>query len=256
MPSQVNRPELKPCVIGLDALSRRQRRLVEHHMPLIYMTIERTEGLVRPGRVGREYRDLVQEGCLALADAVRCHDADRHGNFAAYAMARIRFTISRFAHEHAGAVRVPYIEQRRRRASRRSDKDRHDPGEPPRTVRWRDSISMRDGINPRRRSAPDETPRDESISDAVRARCRKAMSDAMDVLSQTRRSDGKLDRIIDECYQHRWSIPEPEARTSMRDLAKLIGCSPARINRLEGAFYRHTAACLEGEQIAGEASSP
>jgi RNA polymerase sigma factor (sigma-70 family) len=253
MPSQVNGFIANPGVIGLDALSGRQRRFVEGHLPLVYITIERMDSLVKRRRVGREYRDFVQEGCLALADSVRCHDPKRHGRFAPYAMARIHFAISRFAHEHASAVRVPYIEQRRR-ASRRSNDNRHDPGEPPRTFRWRDSLETH-----KAHMAPDsmahgsreDVSKNEAISEALRTRCRRAMSDAMDVLSETRRAASDLDRLIDECYQHRWSIPEPTERTSMRDLATQCGCSPARISRLEEAFYRETAAAFETDSFAG-----
>jgi DNA-directed RNA polymerase specialized sigma subunit len=103
------------AAIPLAALSARQRRLVESHLPLIHHTLSRlNEWVARHRRHGR-YTELVQEGSLALIDAVRSHDPTRHGAFAPYAMARIHFAVSRFVHETQCAIRVPYSTQRRRR---------------------------------------------------------------------------------------------------------------------------------------------
>src|SRR5262245_13461358 len=93
--------------VPLAALSARQRRLVESHLPLIHPTLNRLDDWVRRHRAAGRYPELVQEGSLALIEAVRAHDPLRHGAFAPYAMARIHFAVSRFVHETHCAIRVP-----------------------------------------------------------------------------------------------------------------------------------------------------
>ena len=108
------RPSISHECIDLHALSGRQQRLVEHHMPLVSLTLRRY--LRHCGRGG----DLFQDGFLALTRAIHTHEPGRHGDFAPYAMARIRFAMNRSMHEDA-LVRVPYSTQRRHKARHRRE---------------------------------------------------------------------------------------------------------------------------------------
>ncbi|RIK68241.1 MAG: hypothetical protein DCC65_03340 [Planctomycetota bacterium] len=115
--------------VPLGALSCAQRRVVERYLWLASAAVRKTCVVARANRAGREFRDLWQEGALALAEAVRTHDPARHGDFAPYALARIRFSVSRYAQENSCAIRVPYITQRRRRARLRASELDESPGE-------------------------------------------------------------------------------------------------------------------------------
>ena len=234
--------------VPLRSLSTGQRRLVERHLPLIHLTLRRTRGLLEHTTAARERSELFQEGCLALMEAVRTHDPCRHGVFAAFAMARIHYAMSRFAHEQHNLIRVPYMTQRRWKQLRKShEQDRHRPEPLPRVVPLRESRCSPHRRHSRRlatrrltRSA-DET----TIGDLVRERLDYAACNVAARMRESRRSADGIRELVDLCMRERWTVPEPAEQTSIRQLASRLGCSIGRITHCEERFRKRLAEMLE-----------
>lgn len=229
--------------IGLEGLSARQRQVVEAHLPLVQLTLRRygQGGEGRYGGARSQVRDLAQEACLALIEAVRRHDPARHGAFAPYAMSRMRFAISQFAHENQGIVRVPYVAQRRARGKGFLSAELV-----PRATSMKDA--RHDG--PAERSSkrfknPFERPGARRwIEEAVRERCERAMRQAAQELKRDPRAARGTAAVVDRCAAERWHVPEPDAKTPIRELARAMGCSLGRVTHCEARFYRRVAELL------------
>lgn len=234
--------------VPLQSLSTGQRRLVESHLPLIHLTLRRTHSLVEHATAARERSELFQEGCLALMEAVRTHDPCRHGVFAAFAMARIHYAMSRFAHEQHNLIRVPYMTQRRRKQFRKShEQDRHSPEPLPRVVALRESRS-----SPHRRHSRElaaqrltRTGDETTIGDLVRERLDYAACNVAARMRESARSTDGNRKLVDLCMRERWTVPEPAEQTSIRQLARKLGCSISRITHCEERFRKRLAETLE-----------
>jgi len=227
--------------IGLDALSDAQRRRMEAHLPLVHVTIRRMGGTDKVWRARREAADLVQEGCVALAEALRSHDPARHGDFPAYAMARVHFAVSRYAHEHGGLIRVPFITQRRRRHPRGDPpEDRHDPGSPPRVVRLTESAAAVAGVPAQApwEDGPEARGQGLTLGELVRNCYERALAE---VVERLRTRGAGNHELVDRCLRERWIVPEPGQRTPIRSLARDLNCSLGRITHLEGRLRRGVA---------------
>ncbi len=224
--------------IPLDALSDHQRKRVEEHLPLVYLTLSRHAPHERECP-GREYPDLRQEGYLALLHAVRKHDPTRHGPFGPYAMARIHYAVSRYAHENESAIRVPFITHRRRRqAWRNRQTDRHRPDPLPKVVNLRaERASPSDRI--RRALYSDglaETREAPTVSALIRDRFQVAARRALQaMLRQPGRSADRV-RVIQRCFEDRWTIPDEEGRTPIRRIMRETGSSLGLITHCEARF--------------------
>ncbi len=234
--------------ISLDTLSARQRRVVERNLPLVHLTLNRHAGLCRHRRAGRERVELFQEGCLALMDAVRNHDASRHGVFAAFAMARIHFAVSRFVHEHESNIRIPYITQRRRKKQRdNATSDRHRPDALPRVVNEPDGGGASRGGRPRDRRRPDAQPGGVTIGDKIRDCFDRASGAVVREMEDAPRCGPGHRDVVRRCAQERWNIPEPDARMPIRRLAEALACSVGRITHCEDRFKKKVAVTLEND---------
>lgn len=226
--------------VSLGVLSDRQRAIVKSHLRLVQFTLNRHRHLVRPRRDGREEHELFQEGCLALIDAVRNHDARLHGHFGPYAIARIHFALSRYVHEHGTTVRVPFITQRRRRARGIPIHADAKTGMPLPTVQ-----RLGDAVTPPSRGAVErEFPNQPRVGDLIAERIDIAMQRVLDEMKRAPRCAPGTAEVIERCAQERWRIPEPEARTSIRKLARALDCSLGRITHCEERFHQRMGKAL------------
>ncbi len=236
--------------VPLQAISASQRRLVESHLPLVHLTLRRHSSLASRCGGGREVSELVQEGCLALVEAVRSHDPTRHGHFASFAMARIHYAMSRYAHERGSLIRIPFITQRRRKQKHRtSTGDRHNPDALPRVIRANHERRTPSQNLARRLYSERMAGRSPGITigDMVRE-CYDRAADT--VVSQMRRSPRctpELRELVDRCASERWTIPEPDERTPIRRLAASLGCSLGRVTHCEARFRRKVATLLDSD---------
>lgn len=237
---------------SLEGMSNRQQRLVQAHLPLVHLTLQRRTDQLQSRRLGRERNELFQEGCLALIEAVRSHDSARHGAFAAYAMARIHFAMSRFALEQNGVIRVPFITQRRRRRTAdRADAERRRPDREPRVLRFKDGRVRTSWRRARDQRAERTVERNDGarIGDLIRRHLDLAASQVVEEMKQSRRATGGNGEVLERCLQERWTVPEPEAKTSLREMAQQLGCSMSRISHCEKRFRRRLAAAIEADPV-------
>lgn len=230
--------------VPLEALSAAQRDLVERHLPLVRHTLKRHRHLIRRGQNSRDFSELFQEGCLALIEAVRNHDRAKHGHFAAFAMARIHFALSRYVHERQHAVRVPFITQRRHKSARKSEKDEAEQARLPMVVRIQDFAPF---ASRRTKKAPPGLP-ETSIGDLMRERIDVAMRRVVETMKQGRRCSPGTREVVERCARERWSVPEPDSRTSIRQLAKSLNCSVGRITHCEERFKKRMAETLAADE--------
>lgn len=216
-------------------LSGDQRRLMREHLRLVYLQLNRQPGLVRHASVsGREPDDLFQEGCLALADAVRRHCPRRHGDFAPYALARIHAAMSLWLRERRPVIRIPIATQRRRRAARLRD-----PRIPP--PRRRSARTNLERLDPRRirlhrvrRGAhAEDNPHAVTLGELVRDRLDRALRDALHAeLAAPHRRDN-ASTVACRVAAERLAIPDPDAQTSIRTLMAELGVSAGRITHVQ-----------------------
>ncbi|MCK6457367.1 MAG: hypothetical protein L6Q92_12665 [Phycisphaerae bacterium] len=227
-------------------LTAREQRAVCEHLPLVYLQLGRQRRM-RGGEIDADLHDeLIQEGCVALAAAVRAHERDRHGEFAPYALARIHEAMSRWLHEQVSSIRVPVSTQRRARARWRGG-DRHDPRSAPRRVSGPPerlagaaprSACPRDSAALRERGAP-------TIGEAIGQRILRALRAVRARVARSSDPDAALQRrILDE----RLSIPEPEARRSLRELGRESSAPLARVVRREARLVAEVRRTLERDR--------
>ena len=234
-------------LIPLHAMSAAQRRVVKRNLPLVRLTLRRHPRLGEQSRTGRERGELFQEGCLALIEAVRNHDPTRHGSFAAFAMARIHFAVSRYAHERLSLIRVPFITQRRRRERKRQlQADRHHPDPPPRVLNVAEGPQHigRSSRAQRHRDPPTSRRIGPTIGDLLRERLDQAAQSVVKEMKTAPRCGAGHAELVERCANERWTIPEPTARTPIRQLARALRCSVGRITHCEERYRNKLAAVL------------
>jgi RNA polymerase sigma factor (sigma-70 family) len=240
------------AAVPLAALSARQKRLVESHLPLVHHTLNRLDDWVARHRARGRYTELVQEGSLALIDAVRSHDPARHGPFGPYAVARIHFAVSVFVHETECAIRVPYIAQRRRRRRIRDEKSRHNPAAPPRIVRLsaRHRIAAKPFSNP---CGPGNPPIGApTLGECIRDRIDRATSRVAARMAAAPRLTPVGRDVVERCAQDRWTIPEPDEKTSIREVARSLNCPPSHVMRCEERFVKRAREILSADPAFSE----
>ncbi len=236
--------------LPLVALSVRQRELVEHNLPLVHLTLRRFGTFTH--RQSSDRRELFQEGCLALMEAIRSHDPERHGRFAAYAMARMRFAMSVYAHERSNLIRIPFITQRRRKKRLAEATNNGHPLESlPHIVQMGDQ-----GMSPRREDQRHHQTEKfahadaaTTIGDLVRECYDRVMACVIREMLSAPRCTPRTRTVVASCREERWTIPEPEEQTSIRQLAQRLNCSPSCVTHCEERFRHKLAKGLEADLI-------
>jgi len=223
--------------IPLRALSARQQRLVERHLGLVYLTLDRHPQLILRRRPCREPDELFQEGCLALMKALQTHDPVRHGHFATFALARIHYALSLYGLEHEHAVRVPYITQRRRRAELKACPWTPTDGVPlPKTVSMQDARRLAGPSLSSERCAEGSQAADAAVTlgELIRDRYDLALRQVVRDMKNAARCAANNREVVERCCEERWEIPEAEMRTSFRELARRLNCSKGANRPLRG----------------------
>lgn len=228
-------------------LSTEERDLVEQNLGLVNVHIKRFVSLPRGPRRDREYDDLFQEGSIALMQAAKTHDPERHGPFAAYAIPRIHHAISIALYERFSTVRVPAksVKRAKQRKNEHTQSDRHRPE--PALV---DTRSMGDSELPnassgqarhrpgeiaRRAGRPWKAP-ERTAADVLRELYEAAVREASRRLIQSGRGRDDRAELIRRFVEERLLVPEASARTAKRQLAREFKCSIGRVQNCEEAL--------------------
>jgi len=223
------RPPRRSRVNSVERLTPDQRREAARHVPLVQFQVSRQAAGARRGRVAGDADDLLQEGCVALLRAVQSYDADRHGQFAPYVMARVRYAVGQAAGEGRGGIHVPARVRKERRR-----RDRHDP----RVVRGVDAtVSVDRRLNALRGPAASPASEETTLAHLLRERY---VALARDLVRELEEAPGGLSArtsLLNACLHERWLVPRESARTSIRALAERANCSMGTVTHCESLFY-------------------
>jgi hypothetical protein len=240
-------------------LTEEQRQLVAKNMGLVNVHIRRFVALPRSASREREYEDIFQEGCLALMEAARTHNPAAHGPFAAYAIPKIHHAISIALYEHFSTVRVPAkaIKRARRRVRVGRALQRHRP-EPAliRTHAFTDE-SLDNAVGTEVRHQPGSTtrpvgrpwrPERPTVRVRLREKYEAAVRTAAERLSGGLRGRDDRDALIKRFVEERFLVPDPNARTPKRQLARDFRCSIGRIESCEDSMVAAIRSLLGADE--------
>lgn len=239
--------DISDRTVLLSALSERQRRAVQRHMPLVHLTLKRMHVVPLRRRCGRERRELIQEGALALVEAYRGYDALRHGDFPAYAMARVHYAISRFVHEAGRSVRVPFMTQRRRQWRKEAEGDRHRPDNAPRVICRAHPARGKSRVRRPMQEGPRDHLEGPTVGELLRDRYDAAVTRVVRKMRRVPSCHPDTAKLLRRCHAERWIIPDPEYQTPIRQLAREMNCSLGRVTHCEARFRRHVAEALTND---------
>ncbi|MCZ6586763.1 MAG: hypothetical protein O7B24_02340, partial [Alphaproteobacteria bacterium] len=55
--------------------------------------------------------------------------------------------------------------------------------------------------------------------------------------------------VVERCARERWKVPEPDARTPIRQMARSLRCSVGRITHCEERFHKKVAQSLIADAV-------
>lgn len=230
-------------------LTRRQTDEVRRHLGLVQFKLR--QECARYGRLARGlHDDLYQEGCMALAEAVRCYDPAEHGEFAPFASIRIRTAMVRFMRERRLLVRVPLATQKRHartdpdRSTRRVlSLDRGDPSEPrPGRHRNRPVIRRPTVLDTVDAGLP-------TLGGLLRERIDAALAFARDDARRAARRPESAGPLIDAVMNERLAVPESSARMPLRAIASGLRLRPNRVTKIEDRLKTTAAERLRRDTL-------
>lgn len=234
----------RPLTDNQHRLTGAQQRLVRDNMGLVGVHLKRfVRGLSRPRR-DREWDDLFQEGVIGLIHAARTYRADRGQAFAKHALPRIHRCVSDALQQRFALVRVPRGQGIGRpepggddaddadEPTRRDTADPRDPAHP-RVVELTEDVEHDLATRARRRDRAPHPPSGETVGDRLRAKYERAVAGAGAELMQAYKMRGDRDRLVAAVIRERLLIPEWSARTTLRAIARALGCSYARVSLCE-----------------------
>ncbi len=208
----------------LRSLTAQQQRLVAENLGLVAIHLRQNVSNLSVPRREREWDDLFQEGVVGLIQAaLRFREADQMP-FAAFALPRIRHAISTALRQKFSLVAEP------RGPSRDDDAGA---GRAVRATRHVPRVTLLQTDPPARQSddrhARLDAPDPETVGERLREKYERAVRRAAVCLC--RKPGGRADRaqLVRRLTQDRLLVPEPEARTALRQIARDTGSSFSRV---------------------------
>lgn len=208
---------------ALPVLTPEQKSLVAANIGLVGLHMRNRVPTPRQPTRQREYEDLFQEGCVALARAAFTYHANQHGPFAAYALPRIRGAIHAALHEYFATIRVP---------TRVCKRAQQDPGNNHHlTVSGVQELSS-DVVRHLAAARPTED-HGETIRHAIHRRYERAVKLALaDLQTRSWRQRNPLP-IMRRLAAERLLISQEGERTPLRQIARECGVSSGRVSAYE-----------------------
>ncbi|GJM26637.1 MAG: hypothetical protein DHS20C16_30520 [Phycisphaerae bacterium] len=234
---------------GIEHLTDGQRRLVEENMGLVGLHIRRCVRNTAVGKSDRDYDDLFQEGCIGLIRSARKFDPDEDIPFAAFALPRIHTAVSAALIRDESLIRVP--RKRKPARSNESGQSQSPIAAPKRETPkvYSLDIDPRLGEMVERRGAGESR----TIGDRLREKYEQALDVATRIV--TRRKATRTDRgeLIERIIQQRLLVPEEDAKTALRQIARDTNSSYSRVlqceRRIQTAMRRALTGDLEFRQL-------
>lgn len=219
-------------------LTEEQKKLVEDNLGLVGLHLKNRVPTPRMPARHREYEDLFQEGCVALAKAARRFDPARHGSFPAFALARIRGRVHQVLHEYFTTIRVP---TRVIKENRQAVQGPSQISAPPVTVELsedviRGLIAPSAGANGRER-----------IRHVLRRRLERAVHGALHTLNQRAWRQRNPVPIMTRIAHERLLIAEGTCQTALRQIAREEHVSSGRASAYENHLLGEVRAHLTAD---------
>lgn len=241
-------------------LSEGQRKLVEENLGLVGLHIRRCVRNTGVGRTDRDYDDLFQEGCIGLIQSVRKFDPKMGIPFAAFALPRIHTAVSTALLRDESLVRVP---RQRKKVGDSGKSDVPKERVTPKVYSLsRDPQERTRQFTDRAVGQPSPYVDTEAVGDGemvrtIGDRLREKYEQALDIATRivTRRKATRADRgeLIERLIQQRLLVPELDAKTALRKIARDTDSSYSRVlqceRRIQTAMRRALTGDLEFRQL-------
>lgn len=217
-------------------------------MGLVGLHIRRCVRNTAVGKSDRDYDDLFQEGCIGLIQSARKFDAQAGIPFAAFALPRIHTAVSAALLRDESLIRVPRKRNRPRQGHVRSGTPVDAPKrETPKVY----SLDMDPRLG--EMTELDGAGEARTIGDRLREKYEQALEVATRIV--TRRKAARADRgeLIERIIQQRLLVPEEDAKTALRQIARDTNSSYSRVlqceRRIQIAMRRALTGDLEFRQL-------
>lgn len=208
----------EPQAARWPRLTPEQQELAAKHVGLVGVHLRSRVPTPRQPMRYREYDDLFQQGCVALARAAARYRPDRDGPFAAYALPRIRGAVHNALHDLFTVVHVP---------ARAIQQAREQPGSavrpPPHHVQDLTDEIARGLIL--KHAGHRET---ESIRHAIRRRFEAAVRRSLEQMRRRVWRYRNPCKIMERIARERLLIHDERFRTPLRQIAREAGVSSGR----------------------------
>jgi RNA polymerase sigma factor (sigma-70 family) len=222
---------------ALPTLTPQQQELVRQHMGLVGVHLKtRVPTPWQPNRL-REYEDLFQEGCMALARAAARYRPERHGVFAAYALPRIRSAVYKAIFEQFTVVRVPTRTLQHLREQIADPRQR-----PPHHVQ-----EFAGSMEKTMVTEGDNMAETDSIRHVLRRRYEIAVRRALEQMRAKRWPVRDPSPIMQRIARERLLIDGEQERTPLRRIAREAGVSSGRANDYERHLVQAIQHILEAD---------
>jgi len=206
-----------------EPLTADQKRLVEKHIGLVGIHLRHKVAMSRLTRKDREYDDLFQEGCLALIKTSVGYDAARHGEFAAYALPRIRAAVFRALCEKFSMIYVP-MNERIRMAKQKSQGI--DPVACP-------ILGLKSAMGVEQPEKLHFNQDEETIGHEIHRRYELAIDKALEQMRLKKWRRRNPYSIMERIARERLLIGKENAKTPLRQIARESGISSGRASAYE-----------------------
>lgn len=230
-------------------LTEGQRKLVEDNMGLVGLHIRRCVRNTAVGKSDRDYDDLFQEGCIGLIQSARKFDPQAGIPFAAFALPRIHTAVSAALIRDESLIRVP---RKRKRVNRGDAGATKSPVEPPN--REKPKVYSLD-VDPRlgEMSDPTEGGETRTIGERLREKYEQAVEVATRIVTRRKATRSDRGELIERIIQQRLLVPEDDAKTALRQIARDTNSSYSRVlqceRRIQSAMRRALTGDLEFRQL-------
>ena len=204
-------------------LTPEQRTLAAEHIGLVGVHLRKRVPTPRQPMRHREYEDLFQEGCVALVRAAARYNPDQDGEFAAYALLRIRGAVHVALHERFSTIHVP---TRGAAAAKGGSRPYPRPAQEP-------LYTLANELAIESPSTREDGAGGETIRHALRRRYEQAVQAALTELRARRWRRRNPCAIMARVAAERVLISEKVGRTPLRQIAREAGVSSGRASAYE-----------------------
>ncbi len=225
-------------------LTDEQRGLVERNLGLVAVHLRRNVPNLMQPRREREWDDLFQEGTLGLIQAARKFNPDGEIPFAAFAFPRIHNAVSTALRRRFSLIRGPSQSEAGdpdpAAASRAARAE-------PRHVPTVSTLAVDPVDRHPRLSRPDSAADGDTLGQRFWDKHVRTIRRVGEGLKRARGAKADRGPLIDRIVEERTLVPEPEARTPLREIARQTGSSYARVAQTDKQVREGVRAALEGD---------